>query len=112
MPNDWLRPLVPALFLAVALSACGPAMTKPGDGAPDGGGTAPPVSRGPCQADGAQSFVGQKASGDVQEQARNAAGASIVRTLQPGQPITKEFNGERLNLHVDADNNVIRVNCG
>jgi hypothetical protein len=109
MPRIPFPTLAPALVLIVALSACGPAVTKSGDGTPA---APPPPTRGPCNADNAQSFVGQKASGDVQEQARAAAGAGMVRTLQPGQPITKEFNGERLNLYVDADNNVIRVSCG
>ena len=114
--------LLPALACAVLLGACGPAVTKPGDSASSAGApsesapamstTAPMATRGPCDASKAQSFVGQKASADVQEQARSASGAGTARTLQPGQPITKEFNGERLNLHVDAAGNIVSVNCG
>jgi hypothetical protein len=102
---------LPALACAVLLSACGPAMTKPEATPPAPAAPAMP-SRGSCDASKAQSFVGQKSSADVQEQARGASGASMARTLQPGQPITKEFNGERLNLYVDETNTIIRINCG
>lgn len=104
------KTLLPALACAVLLSACGPAMTKPEQSEPAPAPAAP--SRGSCDATKAQSFVGQKGSADVQEQARSASGASMARTLQPGQPITKEFNGERLNLYVDEANTITRINCG
>ena len=91
---------------AVLLGACAPAMTNPDGITP----VAP--TRGPCDAADAQSFVGQSASPDVQEQAGAASGASTVRTLQPGQAITKEFNGERLNLQVDAAGTIVRIHCG
>lgn len=115
MPANSRMPggLLPALACAVLLGACGPAVTKPGDSAPSA--SAPPMpaaTRGPCDASKAQSFVGQKASADVQEQARSASGAGLARTLQPGQPITKEFNGERLNLHVDEAGTIVSINCG
>jgi hypothetical protein len=111
-PEDSPMPktLLPALACAVLLSACGPAMTKPEATTPAPAPEAP--SRGSCDATKAQSFVGQKGSADVQEQARSASGASMARTLQPGQAITKEFNGERLNLYVDEANTITRINCG
>jgi len=98
--------LLSTLAVTMALGACEPAMTKPDEP------TLAPPMRGRCDATKVQSFVGKAASADVQEQARAASGAGSVRTLQPGQPITKEFNGERLNLHVDAANRVVRINCG
>ena len=100
------KTLLPTLACLAALAACSPAMTRVPDSPP------PTPSRGSCEAAQAQSFVGQKASAQVQAQARSAAGAGSVRTLQPGQAITKEFNGERLNLYVDEANTVIRVSCG
>jgi hypothetical protein len=106
------KTLLPALACAILLSACGPAMTKPEVTTPAPASGPETPSRGSCDATKAQSFVGQKGSADVQEQARGASGASMARTLQPGQPITKEFNGERLNLYVDEANTIIRINCG
>ncbi|QNP42138.1 peptidase inhibitor I78 [Lysobacter terrestris] len=67
---------------------------------------------GGCNADAARSVVGQMASPDVIDQARLAAGAETARTLKPGQAVTMEFNGNRLNLDVDAGNTVTNVRCG
>jgi type VI protein secretion system component VasK len=65
-----------------------------------------------CNADAARSLVGQMASAEVVDQARLAAGAETARTLKPGQATTMEFNGNRLNLDVDASNTITNVRCG
>lgn len=65
-----------------------------------------------CNADAARSAVGQIASSEIVDQARMAAGAETARTLKPGQVVTMEFNGNRLNLDVDAGNKVTNVRCG
>ncbi len=65
-----------------------------------------------CNADAARGVVGQVASTQVIEQARTAAGAETARTLAPGQAVTMEFNGNRLNLDVDAGNTITNVRCG
>jgi hypothetical protein len=44
--------------------------------------------------------------------ARDRAGASTSRVLKPGQAATMEFNGERLNLDLDARSRVTSVRCG
>ncbi|MEP6633120.1 MAG: I78 family peptidase inhibitor [Luteimonas sp.] len=115
MPNN---PVL-ACASAIALGACAPAVTSsnpPTQHAVMSHETSdqavPMASRGPCDAAKAQSFIGQPASADVMERARTASDAATVRTLLPNQPITKEFNGERLNLHVDATNNIVSINCG
>ncbi|MCD0258095.1 Elastase inhibitor AFLEI Flags: Precursor [Xanthomonas melonis] len=71
---------------------------------------APPI--GSCDATQVQSLVGQPMTDAAGEQARNDAGAKSVRVLKPGQMVTMEFNGERLNLEVDAKNIVTSVRCG
>lgn len=97
------------LVLAVGLSACstGGFMAQP---APLGRSDAPPG--GTCSAAGARAVVGKSASGQVVEQARVAAGARMARVLHPGQITTKEFDGERLNLDVDAKGVILAVRCG
>ncbi|CEJ45139.1 I78 family peptidase inhibitor [Xanthomonas citri pv. bilvae] len=75
--------------------------------APD---AAPPI--GSCDATQVQSLVGQPLTDAVGEQARSDAGAKSVRVLKPGQMTTMEFNGERLNLEVDAKNVISSVRCG
>ena len=65
-----------------------------------------------CDADAARDAIGKQATADVVEQARVAAGASVARTLKPGQVITMEYHASRLNLRVDDDNVVEDVSCG
>ncbi|RYF29956.1 MAG: starvation-inducible protein, partial [Comamonadaceae bacterium] len=38
--------------------------------------------------------------------------ALMARVLHPNQAVTMQFNGQRLNLSVEASGRVIRVNCG
>ncbi|MBN6150702.1 Elastase inhibitor AFLEI Flags: Precursor [Xanthomonas sp. AmX2] len=71
---------------------------------------APPV--GTCDASQAQGLVGQAAEKTLVEQARVDTGAKSVRVLTPNQMVTMEFNGERLNIEVDAKNLITGVRCG
>ena len=45
-------------------------------------------------------------------QAKQDANATEVRILKPGEMVTMEFNGERLNLEVDEKQQVTAVRCG
>ena len=91
-----------SLPLLLALSACA---TAPAAQAP----AAPP---GSCDASRAQFAVGHEAGFAIQDQARERSGARSLRTLRPGQAITMEFSGDRLNLDLDASGKVVRVRCG
>lgn len=71
---------------------------------------APPV--GTCDASQAQGLVGQAAEQALVDQARIDTGSKSVRVLTPNQMVTMEFNGERLNIEVDAKNVVTGVRCG
>jgi hypothetical protein len=93
-----------ALVFAAALSACahptsGPVATP-----------SPPASA--CNADAARFAIGQQADAALLQEAQRRAGAARVRTLAPGQVMTMEFAGDRLNLQVDAGNRVTAVRCG
>src|SRR5690606_22076298 len=65
-----------------------------------------------CDADAARGVIGQAATAEVVEQARQAAGAELVRTLSPGQMVTMEYHFSRLNLDVDEANVITGVRCG
>jgi hypothetical protein len=100
---------------ADAADATAPAEPAPATPAPPAGTTPPPAeppAMATCDADAANAFIGQAASADVVEQARAAAGAAVARTLAPGQVVTMEFRGDRLNLMVDEANVVTGVRCG
>ncbi|WP_024892043.1 I78 family peptidase inhibitor [Luteimonas huabeiensis] len=101
---------VPVLGLAVlVLAACAPATRDSGAG--DGTTALPPVA-GACDAGRVQSFVGQAASDDVVERARVGAGASVARTLKPGQAVTLEYMEGRLNLYLDEAGTIAELRCG
>lgn len=98
-----------AALCTVLLAACSSQPTSAGND------DAPPANDGTaqaCNADAARGFVGQVATADVVEQARKAAGAGIARTLKPGQVVTMEYRGDRLDIDVDASNVVTGVRCG
>jgi hypothetical protein len=71
---------------------------------------APPV--GSCDASQAQTLVGQPLTDALSQQAQQDTGATSVRVLTPGQVVTMEFNGERLNIDVDEKHVVSGVRCG
>ncbi|MDH6169869.1 hypothetical protein M2282_005038 [Variovorax boronicumulans] len=65
-----------------------------------------------CNADGARFAVGQPLTPQLEAAARVRSGAGTVRLRKPGEAVTMELNGARLNLHVDARNRVTDVGCG
>lgn len=95
-----------AFASTLAMAACATPVPTP----------APGVGGGPdmaaCNADAATPAIGKAATPEVLEQARIAAGAQVARILKPGQVVTMEYHGSRLNLHVDEHDIVIRVACG
>jgi hypothetical protein len=130
MRNRPIRLLL-SIALLPALAACSAGGTPEDDGAeqeqaiaaaqqaaesaatPPAGGTidaAPPAQT--CDASQVQGLVGQKVDDAIAEQARSDAGARRVRLLKPDQMVTMEFDGERLNLEVDAEGRITSVRCG
>jgi hypothetical protein len=99
--------LLSAVAGAVLLSAC--AAPAP---APAPASAAPPEPLFQCNADGARFAVGQSLSPQLEAAARVRAGAGTVRALKPGEAVTMELNGGRLNLDVDARGRVTDVRCG
>jgi hypothetical protein len=65
-----------------------------------------------CDAARAQFVVGQPATPENLEAAREAAGAAIVRTIRPGEVVTMEFRADRLTMDLDAQDIVREVRCG
>lgn len=86
------------LALAAGLAAC-TTMERP----------AAPVEGGACNADPAQPFVGKSAS--AAEQARTASGARTMRLIRPGQAVTMDYRPDRLNVELDASDNIAKLSC-
>lgn len=89
------------LALALALSAC---TTQPGP--------QPMIPEPACRAESANSLIGRPNGAALVEQARQMSGAATVRVLNPGDVVTMEFRGDRLNVHLDADGKIERISCG
>jgi len=93
-----------SLALPLLLGACS---HMPGPSKPE-----LPSMAGPCKAEPAQFAVGRNADAALENEARMRSGAKTARVLKPNQPVTLEFNAERLNLMVDQAGRVTRVSCG
>ena len=102
------RASLATLLLATVLAGCSTGGTSGGTTAP----TAPVSNDGRCEASGADFTVGKPATAELLEQARKASGSQMARILKPHDMITLEYRSERLNLNVDEQGVVTRVNCG
>lgn len=114
-----------SLLLALALTACGSshpdeqtaaaarsqaaaeAAATPADPA-----VIAPATDGSCDETQAQWVIGKTMDEKQLEQARTDAGAQSVRSLKPNQVVTMEFNGNRLNVDVDAEGVATAARCG
>ncbi len=65
-----------------------------------------------CDDTQAQWIVGKPVDEAQLEQARKDAGAERVRVLKPGQAVTMEYDGGRLNVDVDKDGRGVAARCG
>jgi Peptidase inhibitor I78 family len=74
--------------------------------------TAPPPPSGMCDATKAQSALGERASQELLDRMRVAAGAGAARFIRPNERITLEFSPARLNLNLNTKDVVQSVYCG
>ncbi|MBD3826373.1 MULTISPECIES: I78 family peptidase inhibitor [Stenotrophomonas] len=107
-----------AVACALPLAACShPARTASG---PSAAADAPPAATEPavagsaarCDPEKVASLVGKTATEAVVQQAVKASGARHARVLKPGMAMTMDFREDRLSLEVDAQNRIVRANCG
>lgn len=96
-----------ALVSSLGLAACSSTATPPSTSMP------PPID---CGAQALTGKTGLPVIGSTAQDVRiggepiRAAGA--VRVISPGMPVTQDYRPDRLNLEVDAANNLIRAACG
>lgn len=74
--------------------------------------TAPPAPSGSCDETKAQFVIGERASQQLLDRARVAAGAREARFIRPNEAITLEFSPTRLNLNLNTKDVVLSVGCG
>ena len=95
------------LLALAAVSACVEPVDEPAEREP-----APPEPARLCVADGAAFAVGRVYDEALREEARVRSGSKIARALRPNELITLEGNLRRLNLVLDEQGRVSKVNCG
>ncbi|MNG85601.1 Peptidase inhibitor I78 family protein [compost metagenome] len=102
------RAYLATLAVAAVLAGCSTGGNADGGAAQ----SAPAGNDGRCEASGADFALGKQASAELLEQARKASGSQMARILKPHDVVTLEYRSERLNLNVDDQGKVTRVNCG
>lgn len=72
---------------------------------------APNGRPGLCRPKAAQALAGKRAIGD--RTARRMTGASTVRQIRPGDPVTMDMRRERVTIETDpATRRIVRAYCG
>lgn len=90
-------PRPPALLASLALLALGACALAD-------------AQAGTCSPEAAKRLAGSEAPSEAQ--AKRLTGASIVRRIAPGDPVTMDFNERRVTIEVDAGGTVVRASCG
>lgn len=93
-----------AVTALLLLAACATQASPP---SPPGGGAS-----GVCNAEPAQSGLGQPYADALGAELQAKAGAKVLRVIRPGQAVTMDFRDDRLNVELDASGKVKRVSCG
>lgn len=104
--------------IVILLAGCGPS-TAPGQPtasqdpvAVAGDEAAAPPPETACDARAAASFVGQSATPDVVEAARQAAQAAEARVIPKDGGATRDFKPDRLNVMLDEVGRIAELRCG
>lgn len=94
-------------LIMVALVGCAPpASLQPSSPGPQVAGS------GRCDAGKVAWAIGAAADRDTMARVWKESGAGLIRPLSPNQPTTRDLRPDRLNVHLDADNRIVRVDCG
>lgn len=72
------------------------------------------VAGGPatCDPEKLGGLAGQMASEAVIKKAVQDSGARHARVMKPGMAMTMDYREDRLSIEVDAQNRIVRANCG
>lgn len=93
----------PALLASALLAGCASSTDRPGNTGPHDG---------QCNARVVQYLLDSRITPGLAERAREQAGAAHLRVSQPNQAVTLDYNPQRLNIVIDEDDIIIRLNCG
>ena len=89
------------LLIALPLAACA-TMPPP----------APPPLAESCNAEAASWAMGHAVSDDIVERIRVETGSQSVRVIRPGQPVTMDYRGDRVNIKLNERDAIVGISCG
>lgn len=92
---------LPAILLIALLAACA-TMPPPG----------PPPLADSCNAEAASWAMGHAVSDELVERIRVETGSRSVRVIRPGQPVTMDFRGDRVNIKLNERDAIVGISCG
>ncbi|GGG39109.1 I78 family peptidase inhibitor [Chelatococcus composti] len=100
MTRARLYPALAAVSLGLLMPAC--TASSPVE---------PAAAPGPCRPDAASALAGQPKPAD--DEARRLTGATVVRQIRPGQPVTMDYSPARVTIETDPrSGRVLRAACG
>ncbi len=65
-----------------------------------------------CKVEAARSLVGKARSETLGAQAMRLTGARLIRWIRPGDAVSMDYRTDRLNIHLDGQGRVARIDCG
>ncbi len=65
-----------------------------------------------CDATRVQGLIGQTATQALGTEAVRGSGSRTMRWIAPGMAVTMDYRTDRLNIHLDGQNKVTRIDCG
>lgn len=90
---------LPAAFLLLGLAGC---QKEPAFAGSEGG---------VCKREAAEALAGRSKVSD--DEAMQLTGATIVRQIKPGDPVTMDFRQERVTIETDEKTGkIVRASCG
>lgn len=104
-----MKTLLTAFLIALTACAAQPAAEAEPAASPE---TATGGPERACDAAKAQSLLGRSQSPANEAEAKRLSGAGIVRWIPEGGMVTMDYREDRLNLHLDGEGKIIRIECG
>ncbi|MWV11404.1 hypothetical protein F3I62_04780 [Pseudomonas sp. R-28-1W-6] len=65
-----------------------------------------------CDADPIHELIGKTLDNQLATEARDQADARFLRITRPNQPVTMDYNPQRLNIDIDDAGVILQVSCG
>lgn len=100
-----MRSLIAVAALGIGLAGCATTEEKGLDASGND-------VRYACDATRVQGLIGQTATQALGTEAVRGSGSRTMRWISPGMAVTMDYRTDRLNIHLDGQNRVTRIDCG